>query len=192
MTSINDFIKQEEQKMTRLDKWTGNYPKVASTITYATALIQTFPEQAVIKPSWWSKVFTTFWGLFIALIWMLMVITSGPFFPDILSVLLPTALFCVVVYTSFFDKRNVYILKIDKTCIFIDDRKIAWSEIDGTYIMSKKEGKYMNYYLIIFRTDRTVEKLNLSKMATSQSKLSTLVEHYKLQWRAGELTRQTS
>jgi hypothetical protein len=193
MTSINDFIKQEEQNMSRFDKWIKNYPKVTTTFNYATqTLKKPVPEQTTIGPS--SKSMIIAFSITLIALWLWLGIlgiqrSSAPFLGILFFGLFLTFIVCLMFNKSVFDRGNH--LTIDKFGISIDNNKFLWKDVEGTYIMNKQEGKYTNYYLIIFKNDRTVEKLNLRSMPTNYRKLSTLVEYYKLQWRTSELVRQT-
>ena len=89
-----------------------------------------------------------------------------------------TFLIFLVIRYSFFNKKYNYTLTIDKNGISVDKRQILWSDVADTFIMNRQEGKGTNYYLLILKTDKTVDKLDL-RMETSVGKLAAIIEHYK-------------
>src|SRR5690349_8141425 len=154
MTSIDDFIKNEERKMTWVDKITRNYPRIRQTSSIALpASNKSLPGKTVIKPAVPDKVISTIILIFLALIWVgllrLVLTIQFPFVVVLLSFLFISFLILLVANNAFFNKKYIYTLMVDSGGINIDDRKIPWSSVKNTFIMNRQEGKTTNYYLLI-------------------------------------------
>jgi hypothetical protein len=184
MPLINDFIKNEESKMSWGDKLFGNYPKVRST----PVLTDTFQHlrlgtEKVIKPSLWDKAVTVVLLLFVGGLWFgfiaeLFMPGARPF-TKLFSFAFVTFLLYLLVRGSFLNKKYNFTITVDYEGIRIDDNTFYWTAIDEIYIMSRREGKRTNYYLLIFKKDATIDKFDLFGFRMSSRKLSTIIEYYR-------------
>jgi hypothetical protein len=184
MPIVDDFIKAEEQKMTWFDRLVQNYPKVETTKLIARSTKSgKYKEATVIRPSLTDKTIAAVIILFLSLFWLgflkLLLGNTTLFFSFFLPLLFITFIICIVIYNSFFNKKYIYTLILNKDSISVDHRPIKWSEIVETCIMNVQEGRTTNFYLILFKKDKTMEKLNLYKFGISDVKLSAMIEYYK-------------
>jgi hypothetical protein len=161
-----------------------NYPKVRST----PVLTDTFQhlrlgKEKVIKPALWNKVLTVILLLFIGWLWFgfvgeLFVPSTRPF-TKLFSVAFVTLLIFFLVKSSFLNKKYNFTITVDYEGISINYNKFYWTGIEEVYIMSRREGKRTNYYLLIFKKDATIEKFDLFGFRISSRKLSTIIEYYR-------------
>lgn len=188
MALIDDFIKNEESKMSWGDKLFMMYPKVRST----PELTDTFQHlrlgnEKVIKPSLWDKIvavfFLLFAGLFARGLLNALFASRDNIFIGLGGLAFVIFLISLLLRYSFFDKKYIFTITVDYEGISIDSNKFFWSAIDELYIMSRREGKRTNYYLLIFNKDATIEKLDLFKFSISSRKLSTIIEYYRTKQR---------
>lgn len=184
MSDIHDFIRGEEQKMTWLDKVVMNYPKARATSFISHPLQDNaLPDQTVITPSTWDRAISIVISLFLAIVWIgllrALLEYKFPFAIFLFGFLLVTFMIYLLIRNSFFNKKYIYRLLFDKKGITIDHRRISWSDIEDTYIMNRQEGKRTNYYLLVFKKDKTIDKLDLFRMGTYDRKLATIIEYYK-------------
>jgi hypothetical protein len=184
MALIDDFIKNEESKMSWGDKLIMNYPKVRST----PVLTDTFQhlrlgKEKVIKPALWNKVLTVILLLFTGWIWLGVLgqmLVSWPHLLNKLSGLaLATLLIFLLIRGSFLNKKYNFTITVDYEGIGIDNNKFYWTAIEEVYIMSRREGKRTNNYLLICKKDATIEKFDLFGFRISSRKLSTIIEYYR-------------
>lgn len=183
MALIDDFIKNEESKMSWGDKLFMMYPKVRST----PELTDTFQHlrlgnERVIKPSLGEKVIALFFLLFavwFAIIPIKILFSSRDVILGLGGLLFVGFLIFLLLRNSFFNKKYIFTITVDYEGISIDDNKFYWSAIDEVYIMSKREGKTTNHYLLIFEKDTTIKKFDLYKFSISSKKLSTIIEYYR-------------
>lgn len=184
MSNIHDFIRVEEQKMTWLDKVAINYPKARATSFISHPLRDNaLPDQTVIRPSTWDRAISIIISLFLAIVWIgllrALLAYKFPFAIFLFGFLLVTFMIYLLIRNSFFNKKYIYRLSFDKEGISIDSRMIAWSDIEDTFIMNRQEGRRTNYYLLVFKKDKTIDKLDLFRMGTYDRKLATIIEYYK-------------
>ncbi len=183
MVNIEDYIKAEKEKMTWLDKINRNYPKVENTGLLVGSMQKEIPDSTVIKPSLWDKLISVVLLFFMGVLWLallsMLLNYRFPFAVILIGFLFLTFLIFLVIRNSFFNPKYIYTISIDKDGISVDDRKLFWSDIEDTFIMSRQEGKRTNYYLLIFKHDKTVDKHDLFRMGISDRKLATLIEYYK-------------
>lgn len=185
MADINDFIREEESRMTGLQRFFGIRPSVTPTQKLATKAVKIKPpgNEVVIKQSRAPKViailFICFFGFtgFRAL-------NSDPRFTASLWVNAAAAcLFLgisyVVIYFVILDKRRQYNIVINNGTLTIENIIYQWADIMGTYIMKRKEGKVDKYYLVLNTRTQGFKKYNLSKYNISTGRLSTYIEHFK-------------
>ena len=184
MALIDDFIKNEESKMSWGDKLFMNYPKVRSTPELTdTFLHLRLGNERVIKTSLSDKVIAVVFLLFI--MWF----AVGPvklLFSSRDNILLGLGglifvgfLISLLLRNSFFSKKYIFTITVDYVGISIDSNKFYWTDIDEVYIMSRREGKRTNHYLLIFEKDTTIKKFDLYKFSISTRKLSTIIEYYR-------------
>lgn len=122
-------------------------------------------------------------SLFLSWIWLwllkMLLEYTFPFAIFLFGFLFITFIIRLVIYHSFFNKNYIYTLILDKDYICINYRQTAWTEIAETCIMNKQEGRTTNSYLILFKKDKTIEKLDLYKFGIPDVKLAAMVEYYK-------------
>lgn len=186
MALIDDFIKTEESKMSWLDKLVRNYPVFRPTKSIAYSLKNLkLDDEKIIKPSISNRFIATIILCFLSIVWIgLFKILWGfkfPFAILLFSFLFVTLIIFLLLRNSFFYKKYNYNLTINKEAIAIDKRKIYWIDIADTFIMNKQEGRRTNYYLIISKKDKTIEKIDLFNIGVTDRKLSTIIEYYKAQ-----------
>ncbi|AEV98386.1 hypothetical protein A4D02_22455 [Niastella koreensis] len=184
MALIDDFIKNEESKMSLGDKLFMNYPKVRST----TELTDTFQHlrlgnKRVIKTSLSDKVIAVVFLLFI--MWFavghvkLLFSSRDNNLLGLGGLVFVLFMISLLLRNSFFNKKYIFTITVDYEGISIDTNKFSWTAIDEIYLMSKHEGKRTNYYLLIFEKDTTIKKFDLYKFSISSRKLSTIIEYYR-------------
>jgi hypothetical protein len=184
MTPIDDFIKTEESKMSWLDKLIRNYPKIRPTKSIACSLTNfKLENEKIIRPSNWERFISIIILFFLGIVWLglvkMLLDYKFPFGVFLFGFLLVTFMIFMLIRNSFFNKRYNYNITINKEAIAVDRQKIYWTEIADTYIMNRQEGRSTNYYLIISKKDKTIEKLDLLNIGISDRKLSTIIEYYK-------------
>lgn len=184
MADINDFIREEESRMTGLQRFFGIRPSVITTQKSATKAGKIKPgNEVVIKQSRAPKViailFICFFGFtgFRAL-------NSDPRFNVSLWVnaaaaCLFLAVSYVVIYFVILDKRRQYNIIINNSTLTIENTIYQWADIMGTYIMKRKEGKVDKYYLVLNTRTQGFKKYSLSKYNVSTGRLSTFIEYFK-------------
>jgi len=184
MPLIDDFIKEEEHKMSWLDMLVGNYPKVRST----PELTDTFQHlrlgnEKVISPPLWQKVVTIHLLLLTGGLWGVsfyeLFVSHMSLFSLLFSLALDSLLIFIVVSKSFLNKRLNYIITVNYEGISIKDCTFYWTVIDELYIMSKLEGRNRNNYLVIVKKDAAIEKFNLYLFGISSRNFSTIIEYYR-------------
>lgn len=186
MAYIDDFIENSASKMTWWQKVVRDYPKVKSTkfISDDIQYVQ-LGNQAVMETSILKKVVNFLILPIPALIWIaiLLRLLASPTLGFLFAFLLVTYMLYLLL-SSLFSKRYNYTITIDMEGISIDKNKIYWTSIGETGIMSKREGKETISYLLIFKTDTTMEKCDLRKFVVSDRALATIIEYYKAKAKA--------
>lgn len=141
---IDDFVKSEEAKMTRLDKLFWNYPKVSTTGAMAGSFQHMqLGRETIIKPSVWNR-FPALFFLFIAgIIWIgllgMLLESRSPFAFLLLFFALLTYLIYYLLNISFFSRRDIYTIIINSEGINIDYKLFAWTDIVESCILTKKK-----------------------------------------------------
>jgi hypothetical protein len=100
-------------------------------------------------------------------------------FTKVFSFFFFSFLIYLLVRSSFLNKKYNFTITVDYDGIRINDNKFNWTAIDEIYIMSQREGKRTNYYLLILKKDATIEKFDLLGFRISSRKLSTIIEYYR-------------
>src|ERR687888_4036 len=118
MALIDDFIKNEELKMTWLDKLIMNYPRVRPTKSIAESLQNVqLDKEKVIKPSIWDKTVSIIFFLFASLFWVgllkMLLEDRFPFLVILFGFLFVTFLIYLLLKNSFFNKKYIYTITID-------------------------------------------------------------------------------
>jgi len=184
MTLVDNFIKTEESKMNWLDKAVRNYPKVRPTksISYSLTNLK-LDKEKIIRPSLLDKFISALILFFLTIVWVglfkMLLDYKFPFAIFLFGFLLVTFIIFILLSNSFFNKKYIYDLTINKEGIAIDNNKFYWTDIAETCIMNRQEGRRTNYYLVIFKKDTTIKKLDLFRIAITDKKLATIIEYYK-------------
>ncbi|MFT3679937.1 MAG: hypothetical protein QM791_06670 [Ferruginibacter sp.] len=183
MTSVDDFIKEEETKMTWLEKFFMNYPKMYSTKELAGPtkglLIDT---EKTFRPSLFDKFIATLFLIFSILCWLILfnMLTKHILVPVTTGgIIFISSIIWILIWNTFLNRKYIYTIKLNKNHIEIDKKIIPWTEIVETQIMLRQAGRGRNSYLVIFTADDLVRKYSLFKFRISDKKLSTLIELYK-------------
>jgi hypothetical protein len=183
MISVKDYLEREHQKMSWLQKAVRNYPAITST-AYVGRPLRAIPanEETIVRPSLLKKIILLplllFAGFFYY--WVLKsFLNTNAVVPFIFGLFSVTALFLVVLWFNLLSPRYNYKIILNASEIKIRHDRFGWEEVEGTYIMTRMEGKYRTAYLLLFTKRNTVEKFDLSNLGTSHQKLASLVEYYK-------------
>jgi len=183
MASVDDFIKEEETKMSWLEKVFMNYPKIYSTKELAGSTNGlSIDTEKIFHPSLFERAIAILFLIFSIIFWLTLfnLLTKNILVPVIVGGLIFVSLIIwVIIWNTFFNRKYIYTIKLNKNQIEIDKKIILWTEISDTIIMLRKAGRGRNSYLVIFTKDNQVYKYSLFKFGVSDSKLSTLIEFYK-------------
>ncbi|PSL34912.1 hypothetical protein CLV42_102486 [Chitinophaga ginsengisoli] len=170
--------------MTWWEKLTMNFPGIRSTKSIAGALkSKRWGKEKIIRPSRSLQVFSIALVLLPAYVWMwilkLLLEYTFPFLVFLFGFFMMSFIIYLILRNSFFNKRYIYTIRVNRDAISIRKNKFYWRDIVETCIMYKYEGRTMNKYLLIFRKDEIVEKFDLYKFSISDKKLSEIIEYYK-------------
>jgi hypothetical protein len=184
MSVIDDFHKEETLKMSRLDRLVRNYPIVRNTSAISGPLPNNaLNETTTIRPTIPGKIISIIILIFLSIIWIgllsLILAYKFPLSIYLLGLLFISTLIFLVAKNSFFNKRYIYTISLNKEGIAFKQQKILWTDIDGTYIMNRQKGRFTNYFLVILKKEGAIQKLDLFKMGTYDKKLAGIIEYYK-------------
>lgn len=184
METIDDFIRSEELKMTWLDKAFMNYPEVRLTSILASLCPNSsFKEETVIKPSLLNKFIAIIIVPFLALVWIgllnMLLQYKFPFAIVLFGFLLVTFIIFLLLKDSFFNRKLVYTIILTDSYISICNRKFSWANVSETAILTRREGKRRNSYLIVITNNNAIEQFDLYSFGISDKKLSAHIEYYK-------------
>jgi len=184
---IKDFTEQEIDGMSWFDRLVRNYPVVHETQWYAPHMERlAFGPEQELKPSWLYRLFMSVGIAFLSLVcvalWMAIVRDRFPLLLYMGFLLLLGWLIFIIVRRTFIDKKYNYLIHIDKEGIAIGDVSFLWKDIAATCILSRRQGKRTNAYLVVLTNDRLIQKYDLSGFGTPEWKLSAAIEYYKGQY----------
>jgi hypothetical protein len=180
-----EFIQAEEANLGVLDKFFNHHPQINSTSSLAASWpVDTgLPEEKVVHRSPIGKITAVLLALFMG--WTAYVFAR--MMPDmklppvvsgmVLVFLVGIGLF--VLGRNLFYPKYRFDIKLDKNRVQVGDDIVQWADVTDTYIMSKQEGKVKNNWLVLFKTDDTVQQFELFKFSVSMHKLAAYVEYYK-------------
>ena len=179
---IKSYIALQESKMSRIDIWCNNYPKV--TLTEKIAL-------PLNKPAWGSyqKVNRSIYQKILHLLLLLFALYMGLLLTISCSklpivVFIPFLLFLlfiiwIIVYNGFINKKYNYLLVVDSSGITHTDKQYTWQEVNHTAIMSKMSGRYTSEYLVLFLANNYIIEIDVSNASMPTAKIATIIEHFK-------------
>lgn len=184
--SVEEFIKQEENKVGRINRMFGNYPTFRNTNEFAYLIRhKNYNSETIIRPSVTQIIIIS---LFIAFgIWVWSLILKIVLFADVPQLITApflifvTFIICFAAWHSYFNLNYVYKIIVNAKGIVAKQKKYDWRNIEHTYVMYKHEGKSINHYLVIFLRNRLPVCLNLWKFSIGPQKISTIIEYYKSQ-----------
>jgi hypothetical protein len=183
MGLIEDFIESEKVKLNWLQKLSANYPDVIETSVLA-GISVALPEkpEKIIKPSIFRRSMY-FVALLVALFswWFCLYSFVDHQIPlPVRLFFLPfLSLFVVGLFRCVFGKRYNYTLRINASKLSIRDSSIVWDEVVDTAIMRQSRARGVDRYLVIFKRDGSIEKLDLFLFGISDRRLAAVVESYK-------------
>lgn len=79
-------------------------------------------------------------------------------------------------------ENEATLIKLNKDSIQINKIQIRWFDIQETYMMTYVNNigrKRVITYLIIYKTDNIIGKININYLSITNKNLATLIEHYK-------------
>lgn len=185
MADLNDFIKEEESDLNALQRMIKSYyPTVNSTQQLAAAAGKINPVSGlVIKQSRAPKILTIFFVCFFGLVGLNNFIIDdsikSPVSTKIIGVCVYLVASYIVVRLVVFDKRRSYNIIINSSTFTIENTTYLWADIIETYIMHRKEGKVIKYYLVLNTRAGGFKKYSLSKYSFSPNRLSAFIEYFK-------------
>jgi hypothetical protein len=183
MILVDDFIKEEEAKMSWLEKVFMNYPKMYSTKELAGSTKGlSIDTDKIFLPSLFHRAVAIIFLIFSIVCWLILLnmLTKHILVPVTIGGLIFISLIIwIVLWNTFLNRKYIYAIKLNKNNIEIDRKIIAWTEISDTQIMLRQVGRGRSSYLVIFTKDSQVHKYSLFKFGISDKKLSTLIELYK-------------
>jgi hypothetical protein len=182
---IEEFTESEKQKLSWLKKLSANYPDVTETRILARGYAE--PDKKpdrIIRPSLFrrSLYFLVFLVAFCSWLFLLSRWRDhqdrDPLW--VYLVFVPFLLFVSFSYLLVnFVKSYNYTIGINASGMTIRGIFIAWGEILETAIMRQPKARGVDRFLVIFKRDGSVEKLNLFLFWISDRKLAAVVEYYK-------------
>lgn len=183
MLAVDEFIEAETSKMNWFDKMGMNYPKVKTTKYLSFPLAgKTFSSETVIRPSLINKSLTVVYLFFLSLLALALANASSnglPFAASRIGFAFIAIAGFIVVRNAFFHPKYIFEIKLSTKGIEIKNAKLLWGEVAETCIMSRREGKSTNYYLVIFTKTKAIMKYDLFSFSIADRKLATLIEYYK-------------
>lgn len=183
MTSVDDFIKEEESKMSWLEKVFMNYPVMYSTKELAGSTKGlSIDTEKIVHPSLFDRAISIVCLIISIAFWLILfnMLTENILVPVTIGGLIFISLVIwMLLWNTFLNRKYIYTIKLNKNHIEIDRKIIAWKEISETQIMVRQGGRGRNSYLVIFTKDNQVHKYSLFKFGISDNRLSTLMEFYK-------------
>lgn len=188
LSNIDAFIEKERSKMSWWDKLTRNYPKVRNTRSLSGPAFD-MGQEKVIHPSIFERVLGVAFALGCAVLWFfvlkMLVEGRGPWGMILFVLVYISILIFLALRRSFFQKRYNYIIRVSPAGIAVDDTQFLWSEIAETCILTKGEGQLWNNYLIIFKNDGGIVKLDMRILSVGSIKMATIIEYFKKQAERG-------
>ena len=180
MSKIDEFIEREKKKL----GWLYGSFSIDPTKVFSNPLYDTkIPEESIIKPdSLWKQLIPFF--IILTILGYFKIYSKGN--TEIFLVVL-TVQFSVIALFAILSKistaeNEATLIKLNKDFIQINKIQISWVDIQETYIMA-----YVNNigrrgvlaYLIIYKTDNIIGKIDINYLNISPENLATLIEHYK-------------
>ena len=188
LSNIEGFIEKERAKMNWWDKLTRNYPEVRNTDSLSEPGSE-MGQEKVIRPSVFERVLGMVCALGFAVLWSIflkmLVEGQGPWGMILFGLVYISILIFLVLRRFFFQKRYNYIIRVSPTGIAVDDTQFLWSEIAETCILTKGEGQLWNNYLIIFKNNGDIVKLDMRMLSVGSIKMATIIEYFKDQAERG-------
>ncbi|MBI5370750.1 MAG: hypothetical protein HZA79_01860 [Sphingobacteriales bacterium] len=181
---IEEFLKQEKDRLSPLVKWFGIEPELETTLSICgEGRKKKNHNEVLIRPSWLYRLmvipFILLNLLMIGVLTNLAVQHNLPFFVNGGLLVFLLALFFVTVYYSFLDKRKNYTILISNEGIFIRGERFPWNEIRETFILTIPKTKGHPSYLVILTSKNEFKKFDLYHFSVSDKKLAEYVEGYK-------------
>jgi hypothetical protein len=99
--------------------------------------------------------------------------------PVRLSFLPFISLFVVGLFRCVFGKRYNYTIRINTSGLTIRGGSIGWDEVVDTAIMRQPQARRVDRYLVIFKRDGSIEKLDLLLFGVGDRRLAAVIESYK-------------
>lgn len=183
MASADNFINEEESKMTWLDKALMNYPVIYDTKELADLSGDlSADKERIVHPSRFDRAIAVLFLIFSTVAWLILfnMLTRYMLVPvTVVALLFVSLLIWINIWNTFLNRKYIYSIRFNKEYIEIDKKIIRWIDISDTRIMIRQTGRGKNSCLVIFTTDGQVHKYSLFKFAISDRELSTLIEVYK-------------
>jgi hypothetical protein len=183
--NIEAFIEAETGKMSWLDRLFRNYPDIKSTKAIDTGLFKRKNKDGIfIKTSKWKRVVLIafllyalwFWAIFLHLLFS----KKDMFAILIFFFLAINVIIGFILWHGFINSKLNYRLKISNDGISTKKQLYLWREIEATYILSRVEGRYSNFYLLIFlKCQQEPVRFNFERFSISKHKLASIVESYQ-------------
>ncbi len=173
--------------MNWLDKLVFNYPKISTTKTLALRAKKFEADNtSVVRPSLSQKIiallFIGFAGMMALALSLTLFRPAGLIIVALLAFLCVLGIIGLLAYQFFFNEKVVFDITLSEKCINIRHDRLAWIDINETYIIQRQEGKTTVYYLILQTKTGEAKKYNLKRFGISVYKLSAMIEHYKKQY----------
>ena len=180
MSKIDEFIKREKKKL----GWLYGSFSIDPTEAFSNPLYDNkIPEESIIKQeSVWKQLIPFF--IILTILGYFKIYSRGhtEIFLAVLAVQ-----FSVIALFAILSKMNTAeneatLIKLNKDFIQINKIQISWVDIQETYIMAYVNNigrKGVIAYLIIYKTDNIIRKIDINYLNISPENLANLIEHYK-------------
>jgi len=186
MSIVQEFIADQEAKMSKMDKFLLYYPKIRKTNSWEPLHNKTdWKKEMVFKPSWLKKmIMLPFLIVLMLFAKSLTSALSNKLLPIVVYVFLLLFVFCfigLIIWFGFIKPNYFYKIIINNEYIECGEQTFLWKNVEETCILTRGGGKQQNKYLVIFKKDKTVFEFDLYKFILLDWKLATTIEHYKAQ-----------